>query len=170
MSSNTIDYDKLFEDLDSGELAYFKNVGVLTSYVNYRKKLNANVAKWAIYNDLKLKFEGTKKAGDLGNVILRMGRMLYSEGKYYEFKEFLYAWIYFARLPRLSLEEEMGFHNSDLGTTVKRDIEKMLKVTNSTLSFEDFKNSILSLAPSLYDEASAQKIWNVVLVNFLCDN
>lgn len=147
-----IDYDFIFKDIDSSTLSFLKNENKLTTFVNLHQNWSVKDTLWSIYNEIKNKYETQKDYYALANILDKMGRILSLENKNCE--EYLYCFIYCKYLPKL-----MHSQDFDLGTTLKRDINKTIKKFN----INDLKNSILNLIPNLYNENYILQTFNMII-------
>lgn len=158
-SMTKIDFDKIFENIESDTMAYLKNHKKLNEYVNLKnKKLKNNDILWAIYNEIKSEAEIQHDLWELNSVINHMGSLLYFEHK----SQIEYSLCSFY-LICYSLEPVKYINR--LGTTRKREINTLLSREKVNLTADLFKSSIQKIAPTFYNESKATSIFNFLKEN-----
>lgn len=152
-TNETINYDEIFKDCE--DIAFLKYNGKLNDYVNLKnkKKFSENDIMWGIYCNLKLEYELKKEYNNLANILSRQGRLLVLEKKYTEALKYCYCELYCSKFLKV---ENPHF---DIGSTRARDINNLLKFTNSKFTFDDFYNSLMEILPSLYNDKIAYLIF-----------
>ena len=155
--AKNINYDKLFEGIDSGVMSYLKNNNKLNHYVELKNKnWKTNDILWSIYNDIKLQYEFNNDYMGINGVFNHMGTLLFTEGK--NALEYSLASFY---ISCYILDKKDYFRR--LGTTKNREINTLL--CKRELTIDLLENSINKLIPQYYNKTKVKNIYNFLKVN-----
>jgi len=158
MDLSSINYDKLFEDLDSQELAILKNNNKMTDYVIFKidkfpKGYKKNDALWGIYNEIATNSIIKKEYYSVATMYKNMGRIVFLDKKYNQALEYGILEAYMI----------LYAGTKDLGNTRKRDLDRLLNETKEKWSIDLISLYVKRHIPHLYVDSIEKELYKAGL-------